>query len=99
MPLLFAATLADKVCAMTGMYGLIIFFHELFSSSNHHSHRSKLLLGVHSTSLQYSIAFKGEWLVVLFLRVMENRYFLISESQIQSPHYIVQLVYNSWELV
>lgn len=51
-PLLCAPTLADQVCAMTGTYGLIIFFREFFPCSNHHSHRSKSLLGVQ----QYIIA-------------------------------------------
>lgn len=39
-------TLADQVCATTVTYGLLIFFCEFFPSSNHHSHRSKSLLGV-----------------------------------------------------
>lgn len=39
-------TLADQVCATTVMYGLLIFFCEVFPSSSHHSHRSKSLLGV-----------------------------------------------------
>lgn len=39
-------TLADQVCATTVMYGLPIFFFEFFPFSNHHSHRSKSLLGI-----------------------------------------------------